>query len=198
MEKMAEVSGIFGKSIGPDSGRFGVLGNVISQMLANPRGFDAKTKQAALTRLAEREAGINKDVTRRAGQMTNRAGFRGNQIGVEQLLQELRGESASRLSSSELDLEMQDQSLRQQNLQSALASALQAAGIDASLIGQQADITARAQKPLPLEGQGGVQLPSTFGDVKNRLPGESLAEQIRREAAARAAAQVGGSGSIYG
>jgi len=197
LEKMGEVSGIFGKSIGPDSGRFGVLGNVLTRMLSNPEGFDAKTRQAVMTRLAEREAGTRTDQQRRGTQMAGSSGFRGNQVGVEQMLQELRGESSSRLSSAELDFEMQNQQLRQANLQSALSAALQAAGIDASLIGQQADITARAQKPLPLGDTS--ELPTNFGDVKNRLPGETLAEQIRREAAARAAAQGGsGTGAIYG
>ncbi|MBK8583440.1 MAG: hypothetical protein IPL86_16990 [Flavobacteriales bacterium] len=190
-----EVDKIFGQNIGPDNGKFGVLGNILTKLLSNPQGFDAKTRQGVLTRLAEREAGTALDQKRRLARLGTVAG--GQNAGLMTALQEqLRGESSSRLSSAELDFEVEDQKMKQQQLLQALISGVGLAGVGAGQQGQQAQIAAGMQIPVGSGGAGaGAGLPTQFGLPANRLPGETMAEQIKREAAARAAANPGALGA---
>lgn len=197
-----KVRGALGGPLGIESGQFGQLGQTLMDLLLNPRGFGEEALTAARTRIAEREAGVREGGFRRLSQASSRAGFGGGRAGDVALRESLRGQSGQRITDAEIALDFQNAQLQQQNLQAALQAALGTANISAGQQQQLAQILASAFNPLALEGgqfgEGGglgeSALPTSFGDPANRLPGESLADQIRREAAARQAQQssVGG------
>ncbi len=196
-----KVRGAFGAPLGAGTGQFGQLGATLLEMLRNPQGFGAENLRASRTRIAEREAGIRTGGFQRLSNASSRAGFGGGRPGDVALRESLRGQSGARITDAELALDREDALLRQQNLMAALQAALGTANISAGLQGQLGGILGSAFNPLALQGLdggpgagGGGGLPTSFGDVANRLPGESLADQIRREAAARQAQQssVGG------
>lgn len=184
-DQAAKVDGIFGGQLGVGTGQFGQLGSVLSGMMGNPTGFNPADMQKARTRIAEREAGI------RTGQLSrlNASKF-GPRVADFSLRESLRGQSGQRITDQELALDMADQQMKQQNWMAAIQAALGTAGISAGLTGQHAQIVGNSNSAFAAgegggqSGPGSSQLPNERGLPQNRLPGESLADQIRREAAA--------------
>jgi hypothetical protein len=186
------------RDIGPE--RFGALGQALLGRSVNPKGFGDEIMQRQMTRLSEREASV------RESGMGQLATMRGAPSRIESVRNALRGESASRLSSAELDLLTQDAMLAAQNKGIDVPAAVQLALADAGLAQSAAMFKGSVHRPLTggggmqpdgsLLGAGGAPLiradgSINVGDPKNRLPGESLADQIRREAQERAQAQAG-------
>lgn len=185
-EQEGKVRDIFGGELGIGTGQFGILGSRLASMLTNPQGFNEKDLQLARTRIAEREAGT------RATALSNLGSpLLGRRLADETLRENIRGQSSQRITDAELALDFQNQQMKQQNLLAAIQAALGSAGISAGLTSDLGQIIAGAYNPLPYagagggqEGPGGSMLPNERGLAENRLPGESLADQLRREAAA--------------
>jgi hypothetical protein len=193
-KQKGEVKDIFGKTLGVGSGKFGALESVLADLLKNPWGFNEADLTKARTRISEREAGMRQGAFQRLSE--GAGGFRGGRILDKTLRESMRGQSAQRITDAELALDMANQTMKQQNFVAAIQAALGAAGISGNLVGQEANIFANAFAPLPVGGEGGPgssQLPNERGLPENRLPGESLADQLRREAAAWQAYYGGGS-----
>lgn len=193
-----KVDSIFNSPLGIESGQFGLLGDTLARLLKNPQGFNEDALRAARTRIAEREASLRTGGFERLTGASGRSGFGKDRLANRTLRESLRGQSGQRITDAEIALEMENAKLQQQSIQAAIQAALGVSSISAGLAGQHAGIAASSYNPLAVgggygEGGGGGYpgsglLPSSFGSQENRLPGESLADQIRREAAARQAA----------
>jgi hypothetical protein len=202
---MADFDKEIGRDIGP--GRFGAFGAAMGARAIQGQGFGDAIMKRILTRLAEREAGVRAAGQNDLANVMARGGLAGNTSAAEALRQSLVAQSSSRLSSAELDAEIQDAMLRKQDEASARQAALGLTGIDADLAKAAALFKGSIPRPLvggggkrgadgSLMGAGGAPLVygdgrTNVGDPRNRLPGESLADQIRREAGERAAAGYG-------
>ena len=210
---VSEIQRALGGQLGFGSGQFGQVGGVVGDLLRDPSVIGGENLRLAQGRIAEREAGIRQAQQRRL--QGGQGGGQVSDAARELLSEQLRGQSAGRIASQELDLALQADQLASQNRQSAIQAALQAAGISAGQSSTLAQLL--GQLGLPLRGGGGAGSPGgtsaprpgsvtaggiagsrggtggqgfvapRFGDPRARLPGESLADQIRREAAARAA-----------
>ena len=186
-KQKAEVNSIFGGQLGIGSGQFGALGSVLQNMLTNPQGMNPKDMALARTRIAEREAGVRGTALERMG-----VSQLGPRVADSALRESIRGQSGARITDAELALDFQNQQMMQQNLLAALQAALGTAGISAGLAGQHGNITAQMFNPIAAgmggggnqSGPGSKLLPNERGLSENRLPGESLADQLRREASA--------------
>lgn len=184
-EQEGKVRDIFGGKLGIDTGQFGLLGSRLSAMLNNPQGYNERDLQLARTRIAEREAGARATAFSNLGSPAL-----GQRLADSVLRERIRGDSSQRITDAELQLEFQNQQMKQQNLLAAIQAALGASGISAGLTSDLGQIVASAYNPLPYAGGGETQgpgssmLPNERGLPENRLPGESLADQLRREAAA--------------
>jgi hypothetical protein len=184
-KQKGEVKDIFGRTLGVGSGKFGALESVLAGLLQNPWGFNEADLTKARTRISEREAGMRQGAFQRLSE--GAGGFKGGRVLDKTLRESMRGQSSQRITDAELALDMANQTMKQQNFMAAIQAALGTAGISAGLVGQEADIFANAFAPVPVAGQegpGSSQLPLERGLKENRLPGESLADQLRREAGA--------------
>jgi hypothetical protein len=180
-EREGKVDSLFGSPLGIETGQFGLLGKTLSSLLGNPWGFRPEDLQAARTRISEREAGLRTSQLSRL----NASKF-GPRVADYALRESLRGQSASRITDQELALDMSNQQMKQQNFLAAISAALNAAGVSAGLTGQHAQLTAQMFDPIAAgtDTGGSGALPAERGLKENRLPGETLADQLRREAAA--------------
>ena len=185
-EQEGKVRDIFGGQLGIGTGQFGLLGSTLTNMLSNPQGYDPKDLALARTRISEREAGLRGTALQNLG-----VSKLGPRVADAALRESIRGQSGQRITDAELGLDFQNQQMKQQNILAAIQAALGTSQISAGLTGQLGQITASAFNPLSVatpgggaQEPGGSMLPNERGLPANRLPGESLADQLRREAAA--------------
>lgn len=180
-----QVDNIYGRTLGVGSGQFGALESTLMQMLTNPQGYNPKDLALARTRIAEREAGVRGTNLEQLG-----VSKLGPRVADSALRESIRGQSAQRITDAELGLDFQNQQMRQQNILAAIQAALGTAQVSAGYNSDYARLKASMFDPVAAgsggggEGPGGAMLPNERGLAENRLPGESLADQLRREAAA--------------
>lgn len=151
------VGDVRGQLTGPtDLGRFGALGGTVQQGFTNPQGFGDAIKQRAMTRIAEREAGLREQGLRNLQNSAGSGGF-ARSTSYNDVGQNIRGQSAGRIADAELGLEMQDAALRNQNYGENLRAALGLTGVEQGYRSQLADILANIQRPIGEDvGAGGL------------------------------------------
>lgn len=145
----SEFNQAIGSSMSPNDPRFGQLGGFLQNLAINPQGFGGDVMNKIRTRLAEREAGTRENATRTVGDMGGR-----NFSSFGDVLANIKGASAQRLSEAELQAEIQDAMLRQTARGQGISGSVSLASLIAGLNSQAAQFAAGRQRPLIEGGQG--------------------------------------------
>lgn len=145
----SEFNSAIGSSMAPNDPRFGGFGSFLQNLAMNPEGFGGDVMNKIRTRLAEREAGTRENASRTVSDMGGR-----NFSSFGDVLANIKGASAQRLSEAELQAEIQDAMLRQTSRGQGISGSVNLANILAGLNSQAAQFAAGRQRPLIDESQG--------------------------------------------
>lgn len=144
-----------GQLTGPtDLSRFGALGGAIMGGVLNPQGFGDNILTQARTRNAEREAGLRESLLRGVQNRAAATGF-GRSASALDVGQNIRGQSAQRLSEADLQLLMEDARLKRASQADMVRAALGLTGEERGYRSQLADFYANVQRPVGGPGGGG-------------------------------------------
>ena len=138
-----EFNQAIGGNLAPNDPRFGGFGAMLQNLATNPQGFGPDVMKRIMTRLAEREAGVRGNSERA---IRDAGGQNFSSFG--DVLANMQGQSASRLSEAELNAEIQDAMLRQTSRGQGISGGVSLANILAGLNSQQASFAANRQRPL--------------------------------------------------
>lgn len=148
-----------GQLTGPaDLGRFGALGSAVMDGVLNPQGFGDNILTQARTRNAEREAGLRESLLRGVQNRAAATGF-GRSASALDVGQNIRGQSAQRLSEADLQLLMEDARLKRASQADMVRAALGLTGEERGYRSQLADFYANVQRPVGGGGSGEGGLP---------------------------------------